>query len=322
MLGIVSVVFVAAFLIATLLLLASRSKESRQEKQTVNRLQSLIIGAPGIPDPEPDLRKHEPLSAIPWLNRLLARIDVFPRIHLLLYQADLKLTVGALILITVACFVVMAYAAYWRTGAIALSIMVGLVAGVVPISVVFYKRSLRFEAFERMLPEALDLMVGALRAGHSLTSTIGMVGKEMGEPIAREFRKCFDEQMFGSDTRAAMLNLVARVPIQPVRIIATAILIQKESGGNLAEVLDKASYVIRERFRLQRQVRVHTAQGRMTGWILALLPVILGFGLYLVNPENFSILWKRPVGLKMLYGAVIMEIIGALIIRKIVRIRV
>jgi len=322
MLGIFSVVFVAVFLDAMLVVLASRSKESQQEKRIVNRLASLMTGAPGIHDEALDLRRHELLSSIPWLDRWLARIDIFPRLHLLLYQADVKWTVGALILTSLACFAVLAYAVYLRTGAIAMGIIAGLVAAMGPIAFVFYKRSKRFEAFERILPEALDLMVGALRAGHSLTSTIGMAGKEMAEPIAREFRKCFDEQMFGSDTRTAMLNLVARVPIQPVRIIATAILIQKESGGNLVEVLDKASYVIRERFRLQRQVRVHTAQGRLTGLILAVLPVILGFALYLANPESFSILWKRPVGLKMLYGATIMTIIGALIIRKIVRIRV
>jgi len=323
MLGILIIVFVAAFLIAMLLLLvASRSKESQQEKRIVSRLDSLITGASGAPEQVSDLRKHERLSSIPWLNRLLARIDIFPRVHLLLYQADLKWTVGTLLLGSLACFAGAAYAAYWRTGAIGLAIIAGLLAGVVPIGFVFYRRSHRFEAFERILPEALDLIVAALRAGHSLTAAMGMVGKEMAQPIAGEFRKCFDEQMFGSDTRTAMLNLVARVPIQPMRIIVTAVLVQKDSGGNLAEVLDKAAYVIRERFRLQRQVKVHTAQGRMTGWILALLPVVLGFGLYLTNPENFSILWKRPVGIKMLYAAVIMTLIGGLIIRKIVRIRV
>ena len=322
MLGILLVVFVAAFLIAMLLVSASRSKETQQEKQIASRLESLMTGAPGVRDEALDVRKHELLSSIPWLDRWLARIDIFPRLHLLLYQADMKWTVGTLIFASVACWVLAAYAVYWRTGAGVLAMAAGLVAGMGPIVMVFYKRSRRFEAFERILPEALDLMVGALRAGHSLTSTIGMVGKEMAQPVSREFRKCFDEQMFGSETRTAMLNLVTRVPIQPVRIIATAILIQKESGGNLAEVLDKAAHVIRERFRLQRQVRVHTAQGRLTGWILALLPVILGFALYMADPKHFSILWQRPVGLKMLYTAVIMTVIGSLIIRKIVRIRV
>jgi tight adherence protein B len=115
---------------------------------------------------------------------------------------------------------------------------------------------------------------------------------------------------------------VSRVPLQDLRIVVTAILIQKESGGNLAEVLDKAAYVIRERFRLRRQVRVHTAQGRMTGWILSFLPLVLGLALYFVNPQTMSILWTRPIGIKLLYASGTMTIIGALIIRKIVNMEV
>ena len=137
-------------------------------------------------------------------------------------------------------------------------------------------------------------------------------------PSAAEFRICFDEQNYGLELRAAMDNLVTRVPLQDLRIVVTAILIQKESGGNLAEVLDKTAYVIRERFRLKRQVRVHTAQGRLTGWILSFLPVVLGIALYLINPDTMSLLWKREIGVKLLYASGTMTIIGALIIRKIV----
>ena len=142
-----------------------------------------------------------------------------------------------------------------------------------------HKRSKRFNKFEQGLPEALDLMVSALRAGHSLVAALGLVAQESPDPIGGEFRICFDEQNYGLELRTAMDNLVARVPLQDLRIVTTAILIQKESGGNLAEVLDKTAYVIRERFRLKRQVRVHTAQGRLTGWILSFLPIVLGIAL-------------------------------------------
>jgi len=135
-------------------------------------------------------------------------------------------------------------------------------------------------------------------------------------------RKCFDEQNFGVDLRTALLNLTERAPIQDFRIFVAAVLIQKESGGNLAEVLEKVAQTTRERFRLKKQVSVHTAQGRMTGWILSLLPVLLGVGMYLLNPDGMSVLWKRPLGLKMLYTAAGMEVVGALIIRKIVAIQV
>jgi tight adherence protein B len=119
-----------------------------------------------------------------------------------------------------------------------------------------------------------------------------------------------------------MDNLVARVPLQDLRIMVTAIIIQRSSGGNLAEVLDKAAYLVRERFRLRRQVRTHTAQGRLTGWILTFLPVVLGLGLYFVNPKNMSLLWHRELGLRLLYSAGVMTVIGALVIRKIVNMEV
>ena len=122
----------------------------------------------------------------------------------------------------------------------------------------------------------------------------------MPNPVGGEFRKCFDEQTFGLEMRESMLNLGERIPIHDVHIAITAILIQKESGGNLAEILEKVASIIRDRFRLRKQVQVHTAQGRLTGWILTLLPVILGTGLYLLNPEHMSILWENPVGLKLI----------------------
>jgi tight adherence protein B len=161
-----------------------------------------------------------------------------------------------------------------------------------------------------------------LRAGNSLVSALGMVAREAREPIGPEFRICFDEQNYGLELRTAMQNLVIRVPLQDVRIVVTAIMIQKDSGGNLAEVLDKSAQIIRERFKLKRQIRVHTAQGRLTGWILSILPLVLGFALYLVNPDGMSVLWTKPVGIKMLYTSAVMTTVGALIIRKIVRVRI
>jgi tight adherence protein B len=165
-------------------------------------------------------------------------------------------------------------------------------------------------------------MVAAIRAGHSLMSAMGQAAKETPDPLRRELRQCFEEQNYGLDLRLAMANLAYRVPTPDTRMIATAVLIQRDTGGNLTEILEKVATLIRQEFRLQRQVRVHTAQGRMTGWILALLPVILGVLIYLANPALMSLLWTRPLGLKMLYGAVAMECIGALIIRKIIRFRV
>jgi tight adherence protein B len=191
-----------------------------------------------------------------------------------------------------------------------------------PLGYVRFKRRKRFEQFEQGLPAALDLIVSALRSGHSLISAVGLVGKEVADPIGREFRICFDEQNYGLELRTAMQNLGDRVPIDDVRIIITAILIQKETGGNLAEVLERCGYIIRERFRLKKEVQTKTAQGRVTGWILSLMPVGLAFLLYMLKPEVISLLWTRPQGLKMLYTGLVLMCIGGFTIRKIVRIRI
>jgi tight adherence protein B len=220
------------------------------------------------------------------------------------------------------CFLIPAYLVYLRTGVIILGLLIGVILSGAPVFYVLAKRKKRFGRFEQGLPEAIDLMVSALRAGHSLVSAIGLVANESPDPIGPEFKICFDEQNYGLDLRTAMENLVTRVPLQDLRIIVTAILIQRSSGGNLAEVLDKAAYLVRERFRLRRQVQTHTAQGRLTGWILTFLPVVLGIALYMVNPETMSLLWRRHLGRELLYSAATMTVIGALVIRKIVNMEV
>jgi tight adherence protein B len=319
----VIIVFFGVFSVLTLLLFASGAAVSKETKQTMTNLESVLAASPSASrDPVVNLRKDELLSAIPWINRWLLTIEFAPYLRGVLYQANLKWTAGVLILMSGICFVIPTYLIYLRSGAFILSMLIGLLLGFTPFVFVLQKRSRRFAQFEQDLPEALDLMVSSLRAGNSLVSALRLVSYESPDPIGTEFRICFDEQNYGLDLRTAMENLITRMPLQDLRIVVTAILIQKESGGNLAEVLDKASYLIRERFRLRRQVRVHTAQGRLTGWILSLLPVVLGIGLYFVSPDTISVLWTRAIGVKLLYAAGGMTIAGALIIRKIVNMEV
>jgi len=323
MLLILVLVFLSIFVVSALLLIASGTSASQRAKVVLANLDAaLASGRSESFDQIVDIRKDEMLSAIPWLNRWLLEIDAAPRLRTLLYQARLKWTAGGLLLMSAGCFAFPAYLVYLRVDVLFLSLLVGLILGFMPLAFVLYKRSQRFGLFEQHLPEALDLMVSALRAGHSLVAALRLVANESPEPIGSEFRICFEEQNYGLELRTALDNLVNRIPLPDLRIVVTAILIQKESGGNLAEVLEKASYVIRERFRLKRQVQVHTAQGRMTGWILSLLPVVLGAGLYFVNPKTMSLLWTNPIGIKLLYGSVVMTITGALIIRKIVNMKV
>ncbi|HEX5235154.1 MAG TPA: type II secretion system F family protein [Silvibacterium sp.] len=319
MVFVVVLVFMGVFAVSALLLTATGTGASKQTKRTLSVLQAALSSdAAPTADPIVDLRKQELFSAVPFINRLLLKLEIAPRLRSLLYQANLKWTAGGLILMSITCFFIPAYLVHLRTGSLLLSFVVGLVLGGAPMAFVMLKRRKRFHKFEQALPEALDLMVSAMRAGHSLNSSLDLVGHEAPEPLKTEFRICFDEQNYGLELKTAMNNLATRVPLQDLRMVITAILIQKESGGNLAEVLDKVAYVIRERFRLKRQVRVHTAQGRMTGWILSILPLVLGIGLYFLNPANMSLLWKRDIGVKLLYASGTMTIIGALIINKIV----
>ncbi len=323
MLVVVVLVFVAVVAAVMLLMAATGGFARQEERKALERLESLTLaGRRGSQDEGFSILREEMLSSLPAVNRWLHRIDLFPRLQRILMHSGMKWTVAGLLVKCLGTGIAAGAALYWRTGALPFACLLGLVAATGPHLYVLFRRARRFAAFETKLPETLDLMVRALRAGYGLMASIEMAAREMPEPISSEFRKCFEEQNFGLEFREAMLNLAERVPIHDVKLIVTAILIQKESGGNLAEILEKVAYVIRERFRIKRQVRVHTAQGRLTGWILAALPMVVGVGVYILNPEHMAKLWNHPVGLKLIYAATAMTVLGGLAIRKIVRIRV
>jgi tight adherence protein B len=318
---IIAIVFLGAFGVTALVVSALTAGASQHSKQVHATLDSALAAeSPETNDLLVNLRKSDSLSSIPWLNQQLHQFELAPRLHALLSQADLKWSAGGLLSGSGAIFVFVGYLAYLRFDSFPLALILGLSLGAAPFGWVFYKRSSRLGKFEEGLPEALDLMVSALRAGHSLVAAMGSMARECADPIGCEFRTCFEEQNFGLDLKTALDNLLVRIPLQDLRVFATAILIQRESGGNLAEVLDKTSYVIRERFRLKRQVRTHTAQGRLTGWILTFLPIVLGFLLYLVNPELMRIMWTTPLGRKLLWIAVSMIAVGGFVINQIVNI--
>lgn len=317
-------VFGAIFAAIALLLLAVTAGAAARAKQTTARLEEIGARiAAAEPEAKPiDVRLPEVFSALPWLDGLLRKADVGPRLRLLLRQADMPWTAGRLLLLCTLLGLAFFFLVNLRTRAAALSLLLGLAASSLPIFYVLHRRKRRFDRIRSLLPDAIDLMVAGIRAGHSFSSALGMVSRESPEPVRGEFRQTFEEQNFGLDFRTAMANLERRVPVHDIRIINAAVLIQKDTGGNLTEILDKVAYLIREDFRLQRQVGVHTAQGRLTGYILSALPLLLGIGLYLLNPDAMSLLWTRPIGLKMLYGSAISTTVGMLLIRKIVSIRV
>jgi tight adherence protein B len=316
-------VFAAVFAVVWLVAASASSGQRRSQRQILSRLESVSMAARRRPEEESlSLLREEGLSSLPFLDRWLKRLDLFPTLTKILLQSQVPWT---LIDLLAGCLIIgctVAAVVYWRTHAALFSLAFGIAAAAIPVLYLFYRRSQRFAALEKQLPEGLDLIVRALRAGHGLISGIEMVANELPKPLGEEFKKTFDEQNYGLELREALLNLAERVPLHDVRIIVTAIMIQRDTGGNLAEVLAKTSHVIRERYRLKRQIRVHTAQGRLTGWILALLPLILGCLLFIARPDFISVLWQNPTGLKMLYAACVMTLLGALAIRKIIQIRV
>lgn len=321
--GIIAViVFLGVFAVIVLPLVAAAP--SRNSKQALAALDAVLKTEPDSVTRQQavNLRKDEQVSSIPWLNKQLQQFDIVTRVNKLLSQAAIDWSPSRLLLLTAAGLAIPPYLLYIAFHSLPLALVAALVGGGLPIGWVAFRRSRRFAAFEKGLPEALDLMVSGLRAGHSLLAAISLVSKECQEPVKSEFRVCFEEQNYGLELKTALDNLLSRVPLQDLKVAAAAILIQKESGGNLAEVLDKTGQVIRDRFRLRRQIKTFTAQGRLTGWILTLLPVALGGMIYMVDPGMMSILWHRKLGIEMLWSAAGLIVLGGLVINKIVNIDV
>jgi tight adherence protein B len=191
-----------------------------------------------------------------------------------------------------------------------------------PYSYASYRRSKRFHKFEELFPEAIDTLARAVRAGHAFTTALELIANEISDPIATEFRKLFEEQKFGLPVRDALMNLTERVPLVDVKFFVTAVMLQRETGGNLAEILDNLSYVIRERFKIMRQVRVYTAQGRLTMMLLMGLPPIIVVAMLLMNPSFIRPLFADPIGHTAVVIGIILQTIGYFVIRKIIQIQV
>jgi tight adherence protein B len=197
-----------------------------------------------------------------------------------------------------------------------------LIGCVLPYGFVTYKRNKRFEKFEELFPEAIDTLARAVRAGHAFTTALEMITAEIAEPIAGEFRQLYEEQKFGMPVRDALMNLTDRMPLVDVKFFVTAVMLQRETGGNLAEILDNLSYVIRERFKIQRQVRVYTAQGRLTMALLMGMPPIIVTVMLVLNPSFIHPLFADPIGHTLLVLGITLQTIGYFVIRKIIRIQV
>jgi tight adherence protein B len=257
-----------------------------------------------------------------WLRPIAARIPAFQDLDLMMEQGGLKGHLPTFLLGTVGLCVafgvaILTLTRYWPAALIA-----AVIGAAIPYLIVRHRRNKRLFKFEELLPEAIDLLGRAIRAGHPLSAGLKMVADETSEPIQSEFRRTHEENRFGLPFDDALLAMADRVSIVDVRILVTAILIQREVGGNLAEVLDNLANVIRVRFNIRRQLRVYTAQGRFSGYVLAVLPIAVGAAIYSLNPSYIRLLFTDPFGKLMLLTAVVFQIIGFLWIRKIVDIEI
>ncbi|HUX10987.1 MAG TPA: type II secretion system F family protein [Terriglobia bacterium] len=266
--------------------------------------------------------RDELLSDVPAIHRMLLKWKWSDRLRNYIGQSGMRVKPGRLILFSG----VLAIAAYLIVSQLLSSTLLGAltapIGALIPISVVAFTRKRRLKAFEKIFPEAIDLLGRAVRAGHSFSTGLEMITTELPEPVSGEFRTTYEEQNFGLPLRDALLNFAERMPLIDVRFFVTAVLIQKDTGGNLAEILDNLAHVVRERFRILGEVRIKTAQGRMTAGILIALPPIMAFVLHAVNPSYMSPLFHDPVGPYVLAFAGFLQIVGSFMLWKIVNIEV
>ena len=267
------------------------------------------------------LKQTSRVSHVGFIERLLERQgSFFVRLQKRLDQADVKMT-SSLFLLTSGVTALAAYVAVsFFTPWIAIAALAGLIALFLPTIWLQRKRAKRLKLIEEQFPDAIDLIARALRAGHAFTTGIGMVSEEVPAPTGPEFQLLYEHQNFGMLLPDALRRFAERVDLLDARFFVTAVLTQREAGGNLSEVLDNLSTVIRERFKVKRQVRVLSAHGRLTGLILMAMPPIMALMLFQLSPESTSLLVTDPLGVRMLIGAAILQIIGGLIIKKIVNV--
>jgi tight adherence protein B len=289
----------------------------RQEEKFIQRLRPKTEKGRLLKDV---LKPEETLSAVGPLHAALERSRYVGPLKQMLEQSGVKMNLASFLLLTGCVFLGAYLVATTVTGLPLVGLIAGAVLGYIPYFYVKFVRNRRMLKFEEHFPEAIDLIARALRACHALPTGLGMVADELPAPVGTEFRILFDEQNFGLTLGDALRNFAKRVPVLDARFFVTAVLTQRESGGNLAEVLDNLSSVIRDRFKVKRQIRVISAHGRITGTVLAGLPPSLALVTLFLNPEHLGTLTHDPIGVRMIYGALILQVVGTLVMRRIINI--
>ena len=322
MLWIPFLVFIAClFLTYALFLFTSRSSEAKRALLD-ERLAEAIRSSAHSSDLDVQLARKELLSEIPWMNAWLIKLQASSRLKKMIDQADVNITVMRLILFSATAGVLAYLAVSMISNSRLLMMVFAIIAALLPFAHIYMKRKKRLHKFLQLLPDALDLMSRSVSAGHAFTEALQMVSTEMPEPIASEFSKTYDEQNLGLSLKLALENLVERVPLLDLRMCVTAVMIQRETGGNLSELLEKVAHTIRERFRIMEDLKTLTLSSRWSAWLLCALPIFLAIYITMMNPGYMDVMWLDPRGHKLLALAAIMQVLGMLMVQKIMKIKI
>jgi len=320
------VLFVGILVIIELGYFAARVIWNPEKREIKKRLR--ILASSKLDDPEIDIEKKKSLSGISWFRHLLANLPITDKILRLLYQSGLRLNVGLFILISL-CLAAMGFliGSFITEDRLLLyrflvQVVLAIVLGIVPLLFVLFAKAKRIEKFNSQLPEALDLIARSLRAGHAFSAGLKTVADEMRDPLGTEFYRTLNEINFGVSVPDALKNLSDRIDCPDLKIFTISVIIQRETGGNLAEILENNGRIIRERFKFQGKVKVLAAPGKLSAIIIFLLPFVLALILSIVNPAYLNHLILDPVGQTAIVFGLLLMILGAVVMKKIVNIKV
>src|SRR5277367_2432973 len=318
------VIAILAFVVVTVAVFAAMSlfDERKAQARVLRDRLSTVQETTEQAVPDVALLRDELLSRIPAFDTLLRRSERVSVLQKMLAQGSVDVRAGNFLILCAVSALILAVIAIVAGGNLLFG-WAGIIVGFfLPYAYASYMRTKRFSQFEEKFPEAIDTLARAVRAGHAFTTALEMIANEVSEPVAGEFRQLYEEQKFGLPVRDALINLADRIPLVDVKFFVTAVMLQRETGGNLAEILDNLSYVIRERFKILRQVRVHTAQGRLTMVLLMALPPTIVLIMQLINPGFIHPLFVDPIGHALIVGGITLQTMGYFFIRKIIRIQV
>jgi tight adherence protein B len=301
--------------------LVTHLPERLAARRLERRLQDVAGPVPAAPG-EPAIVARQSEGPLPALDRLVGTTRGTTWLARLIEQSGGGVTPSAILIASLALAGIAGMLVVSLSRFVWLSIPAAFAAGALPFLWLMRRRSARLKRFEEQFPEALDLLSRAIRAGHAFQTAMGMVADELPDPIGAEFKKTFDQQNYGLPLRDALNAMPERVPIIDVHFFVTAVLIQRDTGGNLSEILDNLAHVVRERFKILRQVRVHTAHGRLTGYVLLALPGALGIALSMLNRGHMEPLFREPMGQNWLIGAAVMQTVGYFWIKRVIKIEV